>query len=218
MNLVVIAVALMLVLSLLRINGGLLAIGAIAGGLPAASPREDPQHLHRRPGWRRRDRPLLRHAGALRWPSPAQGITDLLARRSSASSASDASRSRILWVKSLLITSPARGLHLLPEPDPGAHRLHSHPDPAASARHGPDADRSSPGGLRHHLRPHRHLHAAGGFGGIFLNNILAKNLSTTACRWNTARCRWPWPSRCSACSSACSSPSSSATASRASTI
>ena len=95
-----------------------LAIGAIAVACSAASPREDPQHLHRRPGWRREIALPPPCWGAFAVAISRSGITDLLAPGVISQLGKDASRSRILWVKSLLITLLLAVSHLLPEPDP----------------------------------------------------------------------------------------------------
>ena len=107
MNPVVIAVALMLVLSLLRINVVVsLAIGAIVGGLLGGLSLE--QTLSTFTGGLGGGAEIaLSYAmlGAFAVAISRSGITDLLARKVISQLGKDASSSRILWVKSLLLTS-----------------------------------------------------------------------------------------------------------------
>ncbi len=107
MNPVVIAVALMLVLSLLRINVVVsLAIGAIVGGLLGGLSLE--QTLSTFTGGLGGGAEIaLSYAmlGAFAVAISRSGITDLLARKVINQLGKDASSTRILWVKSLLLTS-----------------------------------------------------------------------------------------------------------------
>lgn len=179
MNPVVIAVALMLVLSLLRINVVVsLAIGAIAGGLIGGLTLE--QTLSTFTGGLGGGAEIaLSYAmlGAFAVAISRSGITDLLARKVISQLGKDASSTRILWVKSLLLASvlavSVSSQNLIPVHiafipiliPPLLHVM-------AQMR----IDRRQVACVITFGLTATYMLLPVGFGGIFLNNILAKNL------------------------------------------
>lgn len=179
MNPVVIAVALMLVLSLLRINVVVsLAIGAIVGGLLGGLSLE--QTLSTFTGGLGGGAEIaLSYAmlGAFAVAISRSGITDLLARKVINQLGKDASSTRILWVKSLLLTSvlavSVSSQNLIPVhiafiPILIPPLLH-----VMAQMH---IDRRQVACVITFGLTATYMLLPVGFGGIFLNNILAKNL------------------------------------------
>ncbi|MGL5976054.1 MAG: sodium:proton antiporter, partial [Aeromonas sobria] len=107
MNPVVIAVGLMLVLSLLRINVVVsLALGAIAGGLVGGlSLTETLTTFSGGLGGGAEIALSYAMLGAFAVAISRSGITDLLARKVISQLGKDASSTRIMWVKTLLLSS-----------------------------------------------------------------------------------------------------------------
>ena len=179
MNPVVIAVALMLVLSLLRINVVVsLAIGAIVGGLLGGLSLE--QTLSTFTGGLGGGAEIaLSYAmlGAFAVAISRSGITDLLARKVISQLGKDASSSRILWVKSLLLTSVLGGSissqNLIPVHIAFIPILIP---PLLHVMAQMQIDRRQVACVITFGLTATYMLLPVGFGGIFLNNILAKNL------------------------------------------
>ncbi len=179
MNPVVIAVALMLVLSLLRINVVVsLAIGAIAGGLLGGLSLE--QTLSTFTGGLGGGAEIaLSYAmlGAFAVAISRSGITDLLARKVINQLGKDASSTRILWVKSLLLTSvlavSISSQNLIPVHIAFIPILIP---PLLHVMAQMQIDRRQVACAITFGLTATYMLLPVGFGGIFLNNILAKNL------------------------------------------
>ena len=179
MNPVVIAVALMLVLSLLRINVVVsLAIGAIVGGLLGGLSLE--QTLSTFTGGLGGGAEIaLSYAmlGAFAVAISRSGITDLLARKVISQLGKDASSSRILWVKSLLLTSvlgvSISSQNLIPVHIAFIPILIP---PLLHVMAQMQIDRRQVACVITFGLTATYMLLPVGFGGIFLNNILAKNL------------------------------------------
>ncbi|WP_394293641.1 Na+/H+ antiporter family protein [Aeromonas rivipollensis] len=180
MNPVVIAVALMLVLSLLRINVVVsLAIGAIVGGLLGGLSLE--QTLSTFTGGLGGGAEIaLSYAmlGAFAVAISRSGITDLLARKVISQLGKDASSSRILWVKSLLLTSvlgvSISSQNLIPVHIAFIPILIP---PLLHVMAQMQIDRRQVACVITFGLTATYMLLPVGFGGIFLNNILAKNLT-----------------------------------------
>ena len=179
MNPVVIAVALMLVLSLLRINVVVsLAIGAIAGGLLGGLSLEKTLSTFTG-GLGGGAEIALSYAmlGAFAVAISRSGITDLLARKVISQLGKDASSSRILWVKSLLITSllavSISSQNLIPVHIAFIPILIP---PLLHVMAQMQIDRRQVACVITFGLTATYMLLPVGFGGIFLNNILAKNL------------------------------------------
>ena len=179
MNPVVIAVALMLVLSLLRINVVVsLAIGAIVGGLLGGLSLE--QTLSTFTGGLGGGAEIaLSYAmlGAFAVAISRSGITGLLARKVINQLGKDASRTRILWVKSLLLTSvlavSISSQNLIPVHIAFIPILIP---PLLHVMAQMQIDRRQVACVITFGLTATYMLLPVGFGGIFLNNILAKNL------------------------------------------
>ena len=179
MNPVVIAVALMLVLSLLRINVVVsLAIGAIVGGLLGGLSLE--QTLSTFTGGLGGGAEIaLSYAmlGAFAVAISRSGITDLLARKVISQLGKDASSSRILWVKSLLLTSvlgvSISSQNLIPVHIAFIPILIP---PLLHVMAQMQIDRRQVACVITFGLTATYMLLPVGFGGIFLNHILAKNL------------------------------------------
>lgn len=179
MNPVVIAVALMLVLSLLRINVVVsLAIGAIVGGLLGGLSLE--QTLSTFTGGLGGGAEIaLSYAmlGAFAVAISRSGITDLLARKVISQLGKDASSSRILGVKSLLLTSvlgvSISSQNLIPVHIAFIPILIP---PLLHVMAQMQIDRRQVACVITFGLTATYMLLPVGFGGIFLNNILAKNL------------------------------------------
>ncbi|MCR3938548.1 MULTISPECIES: Na+/H+ antiporter family protein [Aeromonas] len=179
MNPVVIAVALMLVLSLLRINVVVsLAIGAIVGGLLGGLSLE--QTLSTFTGGLGGGAEIaLSYAmlGAFAVAISRSGITDLLARKVINQLGKDASSTRILWVKSLLLTSvlavSVSSQNLIPVHIAFIPILIP---PLLHVMAQMQSDRRQVACVITFGLTATYMLLPVGFGGIFLNNILAKNL------------------------------------------
>lgn len=179
MNPVVIAVALMLVLSLLRINVVVsLAIGAIVGGLVGGLSLE--QTLSTFSGGLGGGAEIaLSYAmlGAFAVAISRSGITDLLARKVISQLGKDASSSRILWVKTLLLTSvlavSISSQNLIPVHIAFIPILIP---PLLHVMAQMQIDRRQVACVITFGLTATYMLLPVGFGGIFLNNILAKNL------------------------------------------
>jgi predicted histidine transporter YuiF (NhaC family) len=179
MNPVVIAVALMLVLSLLRINVVVsLAIGAIVGGLLGGLSLE--QTLSTFTGGLGGGAEIaLSYAmlGAFAVAIYRSGITDLLARKVINQLGKDASSTRILWVKSLLLTSvlavSVSSQNLIPVHIAFIPILIP---PLLHVMAQMQIDRRQVACVITFGLTATYMLLPVGFGGIFLNNILAKNL------------------------------------------
>ncbi|HDX8595688.1 TPA: Na+/H+ antiporter family protein [Aeromonas dhakensis] len=180
MNPVVIAVALMLVLSLLRINVVVsLAIGAIAGGLIGGLTLE--QTLSTFTGGLGGGAEIaLSYAmlGAFAVAISRSGITDLLARKVISQLGKDASSTRILWVKSLLLASvlavSVSSQNLIPVHIAFIPILIP---PLLHVMAQMQIDRRQVACVITFGLTATYMLLPVGFGGIFLNNILAKNLT-----------------------------------------
>ncbi|MFQ2151881.1 Na+/H+ antiporter family protein [Aeromonas sanarellii] len=179
MNPVVIAVALMLVLSLLRINVVVsLAIGAIAGGLLGGLSLEKTLSTFTG-GLGGGAEIALSYAmlGAFAVAISRSGITDLLARKVISQLGKDASASRILWVKSLLLTSvlavSISSQNLIPVHIAFIPILIP---PLLHVMAQMQIDRRQVACVITFGLTATYMLLPVGFGGIFLNNILAKNL------------------------------------------
>ncbi|MBQ4671944.1 Na+/H+ antiporter family protein [Aeromonas dhakensis] len=179
MNPVVIAVALMLVLSLLRINVVVsLAIGAIAGGLIGGLTLE--QTLSTFTGGLGGGAEIaLSYAmlGAFAVAISRSGITDLLARKVISQLGKDASSTRILWVKSLLLASvlavSVSSQNLIPVHIAFIPILIP---PLLHVMAQMQIDRRQVACVITFGLTATYMLLPVGFGGIFLNNILAKSL------------------------------------------
>ena len=179
MNPVVIAVALMLVLSLLRINVVVsLAIGAIVGGLLGGLSLE--QTLSTFTGGLGGGAEIaLSYAmlGAFAVAISRSGITDLLARKVISQLGKDASSTRILWVKSLLLASvlavSVSSQNLIPVHIAFIPILIP---PLLHVMAQMQIDRRQVACVITFGLTATYMLLPVGFGGIFLNNILAKNL------------------------------------------
>ncbi|MFQ2299721.1 Na+/H+ antiporter family protein [Aeromonas dhakensis] len=179
MNPVVIAVALMLVLSLLRINVVVsLAIGAIAGGLIGGLTLE--QTLSTFTGGLGGGAEIaLSYAmlGAFAVAISRSGITDLLARKVISQLGKDTSSTRILWVKSLLLASvlavSVSSQNLIPVHIAFIPILIP---PLLHVMAQMQIDRRQVACVITFGLTATYMLLPVGFGGIFLNNILAKNL------------------------------------------
>ncbi len=179
MNPVVIAVALMLVLSLLRINVVVsLAIGAIVGGLLGGLSLE--QTLSTFTGGLGGGAEIaLSYAmlGAFAVAISRSGITDLLARKVINQLGKDASSTRILWVKNLLLTSvlavSISSQNLIPVHIAFIPILIP---PLLHVMAQMQIDRRQVACVITFGLTATYMLLPVGFGGIFLNNILAKNL------------------------------------------
>ncbi|MFM5867874.1 Na+/H+ antiporter family protein [Aeromonas caviae] len=179
MNPVVIAVTLMLVLSLLRINVVVsLAIGAIVGGLLGGLSLE--QTLSTFTGGLGGGAEIaLSYAmlGAFAVAISRSGITDLLARKVINQLGKDASSTRILWVKSLLLTSvlavSISSQNLIPVHIAFIPILIP---PLLHVMAQMQIDRRQVACVITFGLTATYMLLPVGFGGIFLNNILAKNL------------------------------------------
>ncbi|MFB2926437.1 Na+/H+ antiporter family protein [Aeromonas hydrophila] len=179
MNPVVIAVALMLVLSLLRINVVVsLAIGAIVGGLIGGLSLE--QTLSTFSGGLGGGAEIaLSYAmlGAFAVAISRSGITDLLARKVISQLGKDASSSRILWVKTLLLSSvlgvSISSQNLIPVHIAFIPILIP---PLLHVMAQMQIDRRQVACVITFGLTATYMLLPVGFGGIFLNNILAKNL------------------------------------------
>ncbi|WP_324042378.1 Na+/H+ antiporter family protein [Aeromonas caviae] len=179
MNPVVIAVALMLMLSLLRINVVVsLAIGAIVGGLLGGLSLE--QTLSTFTGGLGGGAEIaLSYAmlGAFAVAISRSGITDLLARKVINQLGKDASSARILWVKSLLLTSvlavSISSQNLIPVHIAFIPILIP---PLLHVMAQMQIDRRQVACVITFGLTATYMLLPVGFGGIFLNNILAKNL------------------------------------------
>jgi len=179
MNPVVIAVALMLVLSLLRINVVVsLAIGAIVGGLLGGLSLE--QTLSTFTGGLGGGAEIaLSYAmlGAFAVAISRSGITDLLARKVINQLGKDASSTRILWVKSLLLASvlavSISSQNLIPVHIAFIPILIP---PLLHVMAQMQIDRRQVACVITFGLTATYMLLPVGFGGIFLNNILAKNL------------------------------------------
>ncbi|MDX7898153.1 Na+/H+ antiporter family protein [Aeromonas media] len=179
MNPVVIAVALMLVLSLLRINVVVsLAIGAIVGGLLGGLSLEQTLSTFT-DGLGGGAEIALSYAmlGAFAVAISRSGITDLLARKVISQLGKDASSSRILWVKSLLLTSvlgvSISSQNLIPVHIAFIPILIP---PLLHVMAQMQIDRRQVACVITFGLTATYMLLPVGFGGIFLNNILAKNL------------------------------------------
>lgn len=179
MNPVVIAVALMLVLSLLRINVVVsLAIGAIAGGLIGGlSLQETLSTFSGGLGGGAEIALSYAMLGAFAVAISRSGITDLLARKVISQLGKDASHSRILWVKSLLLTSvlgvSISSQNLIPVHIAFIPILIP---PLLHVMAQMQIDRRQVACVITFGLTATYMLLPVGFGGIFLNNILAKNL------------------------------------------
>ncbi|QLH66459.1 Na+/H+ antiporter family protein [Aeromonas veronii] len=179
MNPVVIAVGLMLVLSLLRINVVVsLALGAIAGGLVGGLSLTDTLTTFSG-GLGGGAEIALSYAmlGAFAVAISRSGITDLLARKVINQLGKDASSTRIMWVKTLLLSSVLAvaissqnliPVHIAFIPILIPPLLH-----VMAQMH---IDRRQVACVLTFGLTATYMVLPVGFGGIFLNNILAKNL------------------------------------------
>ncbi|MNC07299.1 Na+/H+ antiporter family protein [compost metagenome] len=179
MNPVVIAVALMLVLSLLRINVVVsLAIGAIVGGLVGGLSLETTLSTFSG-GLGGGAEIALSYAmlGAFAVAISRSGITDLLARKVISQLGKDASTSRILWVKTLLLSSvlgvSISSQNLIPVHIAFIPILIP---PLLHVMAQMQIDRRQVACVITFGLTATYMLLPVGFGGIFLNNILAKNL------------------------------------------
>ncbi|WP_033136742.1 Na+/H+ antiporter family protein [Aeromonas finlandensis] len=179
MNPVVIAVGLMLVLSLLRINVVVsLALGAIAGGLVGGLSLTDTLSTFSG-GLGGGAEIALSYAmlGAFAVAISRSGITDLLARKVISQLGKDASSSRILWVKALLLSSvlavAISSQNLIPVHIAFIPILIP---PLLHVMAQMKIDRRQVACVITFGLTATYMVLPVGFGGIFLNNILAKNL------------------------------------------
>ncbi|MCF3097126.1 Na+/H+ antiporter family protein [Aeromonas australiensis] len=179
MNPVVIAVGLMLVLSLLRINVVVsLALGAIAGGLVGGLSLTDTLTTFSG-GLGGGAEIALSYAmlGAFAVAISRSGITDLLARKVISQLGKDASSSRILWVKALLLCSvlavAISSQNLIPVHIAFIPILIP---PLLHVMAQMQIDRRQVACVLTFGLTATYMLLPVGFGGIFLNNILAKNL------------------------------------------
>ncbi|WP_303844719.1 Na+/H+ antiporter family protein [Aeromonas sobria] len=179
MNPVVIAVGLMLVLSLLRINVVVsLALGAIAGGLVGGlSLTETLTTFSGGLGGGAEIALSYAMLGAFAVAISRSGITDLLARKVISQLGKDASSTRIMWVKTLLRASgPAVAIssqNLIPVHIAFIPILIP---PLLHVMAQMKIDRRQVACVLTFGLTATYMVLPVGFGGIFLNNILAKNL------------------------------------------
>ncbi|ELC7282124.1 Na+/H+ antiporter family protein [Aeromonas veronii] len=179
MNPVVIAVGLMLVLSLLRINVVVsLALGAIAGGLVGGLSLTDTLTTFSG-GLGGGAEIALSYAmlGAFAVAISRSGITDLLARKVINQLGKDASSTRIMWVKTLLLSSvlavAISSQNLIPVHIAFIPILIP---PLLHVMAQMQIDRRQVACVLTFGLTATYMVLPVGFGGIFLNNILAKNL------------------------------------------
>ncbi|MGU5654634.1 Na+/H+ antiporter family protein [Aeromonas allosaccharophila] len=179
MNPVVIAVGLMLVLSLLRINVVVsLALGAIAGGLVGGLSLTDTLTTFSG-GLGGGAEIALSYAmlGAFAVAISRSGITDLLARKVISQLGKDASSTRIMWVKTLLLCSvlavAISSQNLIPVHIAFIPILIP---PLLHVMAQMQTDRRQVACVITFGLTATYMVLPVGFGGIFLNNILAKNL------------------------------------------
>ncbi|MFQ2147246.1 Na+/H+ antiporter family protein [Aeromonas jandaei] len=179
MNPVVIAVGLMLVLSLLRINVVVsLALGAIAGGLAGGLSLTDTLATFSG-GLGGGAEIALSYAmlGAFAVAISRSGITDLLASKVISQLGKDASSSRILWVKTLLLSSvlavSISSQNIIPVHIAFIPILIP---PLLHVMAQMQIDRRQVACVITFGLTATYMVLPVGFGGIFLNNILAKNL------------------------------------------
>ncbi|MFQ1790708.1 Na+/H+ antiporter family protein [Aeromonas veronii] len=179
MNPVVIAVGLMLVLSLLRINVVVsLALGAIAGGLVGGLSLTDTLTTFSG-GLGGGAEIALSYAmlGAFAVAISRSGITDLLARKVINQLGKDASSTRIMWVKTLLLSSvlavAISSQNLIPVHIAFIPILIP---PLLHVMAQIQIDRRQVACVITFGLTATYMVLPVGFGGIFLNNILAKNL------------------------------------------
>ena len=179
MNPVVIAVGLMLVLSLLRINVVVsLALGAIAGGLVGGLSLTDTLTTFSG-GLGGGAEIALSYAmlGAFAVAISRSGITDLLARKVISQLGKDASSTRIMWVKTLLLSSvlavAISSQNLIPVHIAFIPILIP---PLLHVMAQMQIDRRQVACVITFGLTATYMMLPVGFGGIFLNNILAKNL------------------------------------------
>ncbi|MEN3788213.1 Na+/H+ antiporter family protein [Aeromonas veronii] len=179
MNPVVIAVGLMLVLSLLRINVVVsLALGAIAGGLVGGLSLIDTLTTFSG-GLGGGAEIALSYAmlGAFAVAISRSGITDLLARKVINQLGKDASSTRIMWVKTLLLSSvlavAISSQNLIPVHIAFIPILIP---PLLHVMAQMQIDRRQVACVITFGLTATYMVLPVGFGGIFLNNILAKNL------------------------------------------
>ncbi|WP_279624338.1 Na+/H+ antiporter family protein [Aeromonas veronii] len=179
MNPVVIAVGLMLVLSLLRINVVVsLALGAIAGGLVGGLSLTDTLTTFSG-GLGGGAEIALSYAmlGAFAVAISRSGITDLLARKVISQLGKDASSTRIMWVKTLLLSSvlavAISSRNLIPVHIAFIPILIP---PLLHVMAQMQIDRRQVACVITFGLTATYMVLPVGFGGIFLNNILAKNL------------------------------------------
>lgn len=179
MNPVVIAVGLMLVLSLLRINVVVsLALGAIAGGLVGGLSLTDTLSTFSG-GLGGGAEIALSYAmlGAFAVAISRSGITDLLARKVINQLGKDASSTRIMWVKTLLLSSvlavAISSQNLIPVHIAFIPILIP---PLLHVMAQMQIDRRQVACVITFGLTATYMVLPVGFGGIFLNNILAKNL------------------------------------------
>lgn len=179
MNPVVIAVGLMLVLSLLRINVVVsLALGAIAGGLVGGLSLTDTLTTFSG-GLGGGAEIALSYAmlGAFAVAISRSGITDLLARKVINQLGKDASSTRIMWVKTLLLSSvlavAISSQNLIPVHIAFIPILIP---PLLHVMAQMQIDRRQVACVITFGLTATYMLLPVGFGGIFLNNILAKNL------------------------------------------
>lgn len=179
MNPVVIAVGLMLVLSLLRINVVVsLALGAIAGGLVGGLSLTDTLTTFSG-GLGGGAEIALSYAmlGAFAVAISRSGITDLLARKVINQLGKDASSTRVMWVKTLLLSSvlavAISSQNLIPVHIAFIPILIP---PLLHVMAQMQIDRRQVACVITFGLTATYMVLPVGFGGIFLNNILAKNL------------------------------------------
>ncbi|HHQ4803062.1 Na+/H+ antiporter family protein [Aeromonas veronii] len=179
MNPVVVAVGLMLVLSLLRINVVVsLALGAIAGGLVGGLSLTDTLTTFSG-GLGGGAEIALSYAmlGAFAVAISRSGITDLLARKVISQLGKDASSTRIMWVKTLLLSSvlavAISSQNLIPVHIAFIPILIP---PLLHVMAQMQIDRRQVACVITFGLTATYMVLPVGFGGIFLNNILAKNL------------------------------------------
>ncbi|TNI25255.1 Na+/H+ antiporter family protein [Aeromonas veronii] len=179
MNPVVIAVGLMLVLSLLRINVVVsLALGAIAGGLVGGlSLTETLTTFSGGLGGGAEIALSYAMLGAFAVAISRSGITDLLARKVISQLGKDASSTRIMWVKTLLLSSvlavAISSQNLIPVHIAFIPILIP---PLLHVMAQMQIDRRQVACVLTFGLTATYMVLPVGFGGIFLNNILAKNL------------------------------------------
>ncbi|EKP0261618.1 Na+/H+ antiporter family protein [Aeromonas sobria] len=179
MNPVVIAVGLMLVLSLLRINVVVsLALGAIAGGLVGGlSLTETLTTFSGGLGGGAEIALSYAMLGAFAVAISRSGITDLLARKVISQLGKDASSTRIMWVKTLLLSSvlavAISSQNLIPVHIAFIPILIP---PLLHVMAQMKIDRRQVACVLTFGLTATYMVLPVGFGGIFLNNILAKNL------------------------------------------